>query len=321
MRSPTVPFDAGLAAEGLLFPEGPVAMPNGDVLICQLAGGNVVRVSADGSVGVVADLGGGPNGAAIGPDGRLYVVNAGGMDWTFVDGHPVSSNRPSADYKSGSVQAIDLNTGAVELLLTSAEERPLSAPNDIVFDREGGFYFTDIGKPRGAERESGWLFYARPGDQRAQVAAGPLITPNGVGLSPDGSRLYVAETTTGRLWQWEVDGPGRLRPGHTRWHPGRGTLLYTLEGYGHFDSLAVDGEGHICVATLFAGVITVFRPEGMIEARIRLPDHDPFLTNICFGGPDLRTAWVTAGYLGRLYELSWPWPGLALNHTADKTTA
>jgi gluconolactonase len=308
--------DARLRAGGLLFPEGPVALPGGDVLVCQLAGESVVRVAADGEVSELAQLGGGPNGAAIGPDGRLYVVNAGDIVWSFEDGRAIPSSERAAGYTTGSVQAVDLESGEFETLFTDAEERPLSAPNDIVFDAEGGFYFTDIGKPIDHERASGWLYYARPGDERARVAAGPLVSPNGVGLSPDGSRLYVAETLTGRLWMWEIDAPGRLRAGHTRYHPGAGTLLCTLPGYGHFDSLAVDAEGHICVATLFEGAITVFRPDGTVEERVTLPVDEPFVTNICFGGPELRTAWITGSEAGQLWELSWPWQGMAPNFAA-----
>jgi hypothetical protein len=65
-------------AEGLLLPEGPVAMGDGSVLVTEVARGTVTRVSASGAVSVVAELGGGPNGLAIGPDGALYVCNNGG---------------------------------------------------------------------------------------------------------------------------------------------------------------------------------------------------------------------------------------------------
>lgn len=303
-------------ASGLLFPEGPVALPNGDVLLCQLAGSDIVQVRQDGSKSVVADLGGSPNGAAVGPDGRLYVVNNGGSEWSFSDGRPVMTSATSADYRGGSIQAVDLSSGAVEVILTETDQRPLSAPNDIVFDGDGGYYFTDIGKRDGFDRKAGWLCYARVGDDRARVVAGPLVTPNGVALASGDSRLYVSETTTGRLWYWDVEGPGRLRPGHTPGHLGKGTLLLTLPGFGQFDSIAVDDQGHICAATLLTGVITVVGPDGVIEDRIRLPEHDPTVTNICFAGPDLRTAYVTASKTGKLFAMEWPWAGMPL-HFSD----
>ena len=62
-------------AEGLAFPEGPIAMPDGSVVLVELAGGRLTRVGTDGTISVIADLGGGPNGAAIGPDGYVYAVS------------------------------------------------------------------------------------------------------------------------------------------------------------------------------------------------------------------------------------------------------
>ena len=74
-------------ATGLQFPEGPIAMDDGSVLLVEIARGTLTRVRADGLVQVVADLGGGPNGAAIGPDGAVYVCNNGGFQWhTEADG-------------------------------------------------------------------------------------------------------------------------------------------------------------------------------------------------------------------------------------------
>src|SRR5687768_18621708 len=73
-------------ATGLQFPEGPIAMPDGSVLLVEIRRGTLSRVDTDGKVAVVADLGGGPNGAAIGPDGACYVVNNGGFLWSELDG-------------------------------------------------------------------------------------------------------------------------------------------------------------------------------------------------------------------------------------------
>ena len=81
-------------------------------------------------------------------------------------------------------------------------------------------------------------------------------------------------------------------------------------GFQLFDSLAVDGAGNVCVATLVNGGITVISPDGgSIE---HVPTSDPITTNICFGGPDLRTAYVTLSGTGRLVALDWPRPGLRL---------
>ena len=73
-------------ASGLKFPEGPIALPNGDILLVEIARQTLSRITADGTVVVVAETGGGPNGAAIGPDGRCYLCNNGGFRWHEKDG-------------------------------------------------------------------------------------------------------------------------------------------------------------------------------------------------------------------------------------------
>jgi len=139
----------------------------------------------------------------------------------------------------------------------------------------------------------------------------PMITANGIGLSPDGDRLYVAETQTGRLWAFEVSGPGEVR--REPWpSPNGGRCLASVPGYQNFDSLAMDGDGNICVATLFSGCITTISPDGAILGQTMFPD--PYVTNICFGGADLKTAYVTLSMSGRLVAVDWPRPGLELHH-------
>ena len=140
----------------------------------------------------------------------------------------------------------------------------------------------------------------------------PLASPNGVGLSPDGATVYVAETHAGRLWSWNVESPGVLTGPSTS--PDR--LLYDFPGYQLLDSLAVDGDGNICVATLITGAITVISPAGELVAVHRVPQYDPLVTNICFGGPDHATAYITSSGLGLLYSMPWPSAGLALQHEA-----
>jgi len=137
-----------------------------------------------------------------------------------------------------------------------------------------------------------------------------MFTANGVGLSPGEEWLYVAETQTGRIWRFELDGPGSIK--RRPWpSPHGGSLLTTLPDYGLCDSLAVDAEGNICLATLMRGGITIISPDGVQIAHIPLPDR--YVTNLCFGGPELRTAYVTLSQSGRLIAMEWPQPGLPLN--------
>jgi gluconolactonase len=295
---------------GLGFPEGPVALPDGSILVTEIRHGRLTRVAPDGRKTVVAETGGGPNGIAIGPDGHAYVCNNGGFEWHEAGGLTLPGEQP-ADYIGGRIQRVDLSTGKVDDLYTECDGRPLRGPNDIVFDRSGGFWFTDLGKTRRRDRDRTGVFYARPDGSSIREVLFPLDGgPNGVGLSPDQKRLYVAETFTGRLWAWDVAAPGEIPLPEMPFGNG-GTLLAGLPGMQLFDSLAVDGAGNVCVATLVNGGITVVSADGARVEHVPMPDV--LTTNICFGGPDLRTAYITLSGTGRLVAVDWPRPGLKLS--------
>jgi len=297
-------------ASGLQFPEGPVALADGSVMLVEIKRGTLTRIAPDGQKSVVAKTGGGPNGAAVGPDGKMYVCNNGGFEWHEIGPLLLPGNQP-ADYTGGSIQRVDLATGAVETLYTACGPNPLRGPNDLVFDETGGFWFSDHGKTRPRDRDRGGLYYARPDGKTIREVVHPLDAPNGVGLSPDGKRVYVAETHTGRVFYWELKGPGEIAP-HSS--PNQGHLLAGLPGLQLLDSLAVDSAGNVCVATIVNGGITVISPDGAKIEHVPLPD--PLTTNICFGGPDLRTAYVTLSATGKLVSFAWPRPGLRLAFNA-----
>lgn len=304
---------ARVMTTGLQFPEGPIAMADGSVIVVEIKPGNITRCYPDGTKTVIAHVGGGPNGAAIGPDGNLYVCNNGGFMWREVEGFTAPHGTP-ADYVSGSIQRVDLNTGAVETLYDSCDGHKLCGPNDIVFDKHGGFYFTDLGKGRDRDSDHAGLYYAKSDGSFIANCIYPLNRANGVSLAPNDTHVYVAETTSARLWGWEIESPGVLKPGTTKFSPG--TLVYGFDGYQLLDSMATDGDGNICVATLMKSCISVVSPQGKLIEQISLPEYDPYITNICFGGSDLRTAYVTSSGLGVLYEMQWPRQGLQLHFNA-----
>lgn len=296
-------------AQGLRFPEGPIALPSGDVLLVEIERGTLTRVSNRGEVKVVAELGGGPNGAALGPDGACYICNNGGFDWIERNDRLYPGDEP-ADYSGGRIERVDLKTGEVTRLIADCDGRPLRGPNDLVFDRTGGFWFTDHGKTRPRDRDRTGVFYVSSNHKDIQEVIFPLEGPNGIGLSADEDELYVAETPTGRVWAYPLVGPGQLKPGRQD-KPDGGRLLPGRDGYFMFDSLAIDGAGRVCVATLIDGGITRLSPTG--EAPEFVPMPDILTTNICFGGPDLKTAYITLSSTGQLVHMQWPTPGLGLN--------
>ena len=298
-------------ASGLRFPEGPVALPDGDVLVVEIARGTLSRVTPAGRVSVVAETGGGPNGAAIWPDGACYVCNNGGFAWHERDGR-LFPGLSDGHKPAGRIERVDLSTGKVELLYRDCDGLPLVAPNDLVFDAHGGFWFTDHGHRRRREQDRTGVFYAAADGSFIREAIFPVGEPNGIGLSPDGMTLYVAETYSGRVFAYDLLGPGEVdrKQRALPWMVGR--LLFGSANLQMFDSLAVEAGGNVCVATIGHGGITVIAPDGGLVEHVAMPDI--VTTNICFGGPGLATAWITLSSTGRLVRMPWPRAGLALNY-------
>jgi gluconolactonase len=278
-------------AEDLAFPEGPVVMPDGSVIVVEIRAGRLTRIWGDGRKEVVAETGGGPNGAAIGPDGALYVCNNG--------------SNPNEPYSGGRIERVDLSTGRVERLYERVGEHALQTPNDLVFDADGGLWFTDNGR-----REERWLgkagiYWCRPDGSAIREEWFGGLGYNGVGLSPDGKSLYVAATPAGRLYRFALAAPGVLSR-----DKGAGEVFMAgALGEGRFDSLAVTASGSICIGTLTTGGVTTVTPGGDVRF---LPLPDTMVTNIAFGGEDMRDAYVTLSRRGRLAKLRWDEPGLKL---------
>lgn len=296
-------------ATGLMFPEGPVAMPDGSVILTEMFGHRLTRVSPDGTTATVAEIEGLPNGLAVGPDGLLYMCNNGGA---FSPGRMGDLWYPGefdpAAYIGGRIQKVDISTGAVTDLYDHCDGAAFRAPNDIVFDAHGGFWFTDHGIRQKRTSDRTGIYYARADGSQVTEVVFPVDSPNGIGLSPAGDRVYWAETHTGRLHQRQITSPGQVAPPS----PEVPAVLCGLPGYQLFDSLAVEKDGNICVATLMNGGITVISPGGDVVDFVATGDR--LTTNICFGGPDMRTAWITASSTGCLLAMRWPREGLRLAH-------
>lgn len=300
-----------IVTDGLSFPEGPVWMLDGSVILTEVAAGRITRVYPDGSKKVVAECGGGTNGIAVGPDGWLYVCNNGGMVCYEENGLTLTTGAPIPGYNHGWIDRVHPDTGEVQRLYEGLDGRTLSAPNDIVFDYEGNIWFSDFGKHVGHTTVHGGIYFAKPdGSLLIRALDGPQV--NGIGISPDGKTVYGAFSMESLLVGFDVTGPGQLEP--------QGGLAsgHVVAQYGprqFLDSLAVDANGHVCVATVLngPGIGSVDPATGKIT---HYPFPDMLTTNICFGGEDLRDAWVTLSTTGRLAKVRWPVPGLRLAHYA-----
>jgi gluconolactonase len=305
----TLPLKAREVTTGLRFPEGPVAMPDGSVLVVEIARGTLTRVQPDGRKEIVAETGGGPNGAAIGPDGKCYICNNGGFDW-HDSGDYIRPVGRATKYSGGRIERVDLASGKVDVLYTECDSVPLKGPNDIVFDANGGFWFTDLGKVYDRQMDRGAVYYGRTDGSLIREIAFPVMTPNGIGLSPDGKTLYVAETEPSRLWSYRITGEGEVEK--QPWpSPNGGRLVIGLPGYQRFDSLKVEANGNVCVATLIRAGISVISPEGELLEFHEAPEY--YCTNLAFGDADLRKVYITLSGTGKLLETDWPRSGLPLH--------
>lgn len=310
-------MEAEIIGEGFLGPEGPVALPDGSLIFTEIFRGTLTRLWGDGRSEVVAELGGGPNGAAFGPDGALYVCNNGGIEWhRNQNGEVVIVGTTPAAYEGGHIDRVDLATGKFERLYAECDGDMLRGPNDLVIDKAGGIWFSDYGKSDSKRRDLSGLYYAKTDGSRIERKIFHELSYNGVGLSPDEKTLYVADTLSARLWAYDLDVVGVLRrprdSNQLELLGGviRPRLAATIPGNVMVDSLAVTEAGNVCVGTLWDGGITTVRPDGSTS---HAPMPDVLTTNICFGGSDRRTAYITLSHSGRIARARWPEPGLALN--------
>jgi gluconolactonase len=315
-----------VVAKGLEYPEGPVYRSDGSVVLVEIHKGTLTRVNTDGSTQVMANLGGGPNGAASGPGGALYICNDGGMSWMTVPATPTTLEvlvpvGQAPGYTTGSIQRVSGNT--ITTLYNQYNGNRLCSPDDLVFDAKGNFWFTDWGKQRATDRDITAVYYANADGSKLVQPIPQRSAPNGIALSPDDSRLYVAETYARWIMYWELSAPGVIKP---NLHTLDGSYLLTADipGQGTLDSIAVDEEGNVYAATMLPkgpdpevpGGITVISPEGKILDFIELMVEgkpEPLPSNLCFGGPDRRTAFITLAGTGRLVACEMKIPGKPLH--------
>jgi gluconolactonase len=302
-------MDYETVASGLRFPEGPVVMADGSIIVVEIEKKCITRCWDGGKTEVICTPGGGPNGLAIGPDGALWVCNNGGFLYHEMDGMLIPGNCPE-DYAGGRIERVDLSTGKVERVLDTVDGNKLTGPNDLVFDKAGNLYFTDHGKTYSRHRDFGGLYFLAKGATEAKELDFHYSSPNGVGLSPDEQTVYMADTMTGRMWAFDLESPGVIKPASPL---NGGRVVATMPGLQYFDSLGMTAAGNVCVATILNGGITTITPDGQ-HSHIAFPDL--LVTNIAFGGDDMCDAYITLSGTGNLIKCRWPEPGLKLNFNA-----
>jgi gluconolactonase len=316
-------------ANGLGYPEGPVYQSDGSIVLVEIHTGTLTRVKPDGTVESIANPGGGPNGAAVGPDGAIYICNDGGMSWIPLPATPRTLPTlvpvgQSPDYTNGSIQRV--SGSSVTTLYSQYNGSRLCSPDDLVFDATGNFWFSDWGKQRATDRDITAVYYAHADGSSLVQAIPQRSAPNGIALSPDDSRLYVAETYARWILYWELSAPGVIKMNPNTFD-GSYLLTADIPGRGTLDSMAVDEEGNVYAATMLPqgpdpavpGGITVISPAGKVLDFIELMVEgmpEPLPSNLCFGGPDRRTAYITLAGTGRLVACDMKIPGKPLHFSS-----
>jgi len=272
-----------LIKEGFNGTEGPVALPDGNLVFTETQGNRITRIAPDGSISTFLENSNGSNGLAISPDGEVYAVQVKDPQVGIV--YPASSAR---------------------VLAVRYEGAAFGRPNDIVLDRKGGVYFTDSGvnppapgappAPQPAEKPAKPAVYYISNEGALTRLAADIERPNGIQLSPDEKTLYVANTFGENVLAYDILGEGKV---------GQRRNFARLEGYrktetggtSGADGLAVDAEGRVYVATTVG--IEVFTNKGEALGIIALPKAPQ---NIAFAGPGKKTLYAVGR--GAAYKIA-----------------
>ena len=283
-------------ATSVAFTEGPVVDRDGNVYFTELVGQRIMKLSAKGLLSTFRERSNNANGLLIDPQGRLVACEGAESARTG----ELIKHKPQ-------VTRTDLRTGKTEVLADNYQGRPFVGPNDVSIDSKGRLYFTDL--PGGAVyRIDG------PGHLARILAAPEVQRPNGIQISPDDKQLYLIEANQAeggarmiRAYDLRPDGTVANMRVHYNFYPGRSGDGMSIDTQGNLYASAGMNQLRGTSETLAnkAGVY-VISPQGKLLKFI--PIAEDFITNNAFGGPDMKTLYVTAGK--NLYQIRMDIAGL-----------
>jgi len=283
-------------ATTVAFTEGPTAAADGSVYFTDIITQRILKLGADGVLSVFRERSNAANGLLIDAQGRLIACEGAEFSRPGV----VVTGIPR-------VTRTDLRTGAVEILADAFDGKPLVGPNDVTIDSKGRLYFTEL---------NGAAVYRidAPGKVARILAAPDVQRPNGIQISPDDRTLYLVEANGAaggarliRRYDLQPDGTVRNMRVHYDFSPGRSADGMSIDSQGNLYASAGMNQLRGTAETLATKTgVYVISPQGTLLRFI--PIAEDYITNNAFGGPDMRTLYVTAGKT--LYKLRTDVPGL-----------
>ena len=196
-----------------------------------------------------------------------------------------------ADYPKHNVLRVDAKTKKLSVL---ANEPKMNQPNDLAIDAKGNLYASDPNWGKG----TGQLWrLSKKG--KVLLLADDMGTTNGIEVSPDGKTLYVNESKQRNIWAFSIKKDGSVE---------KKRLLKKFEDHG-FDGMRCDAKGNLYVTRYGKGTVVILSPEGKMLKEVDVLGARP--SNLCFGGPDGRTVYVTEVEHTRLVQFRVEHPGLS----------
>ena len=258
-----------LVQEGFVFTEGPVGTYDGGLFFSDIGSKTIYHMDPEGKITIARGNTLGANGLALNQS-ELYAAEG-----------------------AGKLISRGNQNGRVATVLESTETVPLGAPNDIIFDSRGGFYFTDPGaaplNPKDPNRHGKVYYVASTGGREPLLVDDKIAFPNGVTLTPDGKALLVDDTLGDTVWAFDLQPKKSKKPQTGVAKSAFAKIPELTNGVSMADGMAVDREGRVYVAT--GAGIQVFDKKGKFLGNIQVP-RPP--SNCAFSGPDKHTLYITA---------------------------
>ena len=276
-------------ATTVAFTEGPVVDRDGNVYFTELVFQRIMKLTPQGVLTVFRERSNNANGMLIDPEGRLIACEG------------AESQRMGVlqTFKT-QVTRTDLKTGKIEVLADNYQGKPFVGPNDVTIDSKGRLYFTDL--------TVGAVYRLDAPGKIVRILSTPEIQrPNGIQISPDDSTLYLIEANGAqggarmiRAYDLRPDGTVTNMRVHYNFSPGRSADGMSIDSQGNLYASAGMGQLRGTSETLDTKTgIYVISPKGTLLKFIPIPED--YITNNAFGGPDMKTLYVTAGKT--LYKL------------------